>query len=54
MRFEVDDEETRKNQADYKMFNEKAEADGEKYEYFKGTFKTLNDINDIKIKVEKG
>lgn len=36
------------------MYQEKAEAGGEEYENFKGTFKTLNDINDIKIRVEKG
>lgn len=36
------------------MYQEKAEAAGEEYEQFKGTFKTVNDINDIKIRVEKG
>lgn len=36
------------------MHQEKAEASGEEYDQFKGTFKTLNDINDIKIRVEKG
>ena len=35
------------------MYSERAEA-SEEYEQFRGTFKTLNDINDLKIRVEEG
>lgn len=52
-RFDTDDDENRHNNADYRMYQEKAEASGD-YEQFRGTFKTLNDINDIKIRVEEG
>lgn len=53
-RFETDDEQNRKSQADFKMYQQRADAAGHDYDHFKATFKTVNDINDIKIRVEKG
>ena len=52
-RFDTEDEENMHKNTDYKMYSEKAEA-SEEYEQFRGTFKTLNDINDIKVRVEEG
>ena len=52
-RFDTDDEENMHKHSDYRMYQERAES-SEDYEHFRGTFKTLNDITDIKIRVEKG
>lgn len=42
-----------KNFRDYTVFSEKAAAH-EEYMTFNSSFKTINDINEIKIKVEEG
>lgn len=49
--FMSEDEEKVHKNADYKMYAEKAESGGEEYMKFKGSFQTIHDINDIKIKV---
>ena len=48
-----DQEEHHKNFRDYTVFSEKA-AENEEYMTFNSSFKTIKDINEIKIKVEEG
>ena len=52
-KYSMDEEEGMKNFRDYTVFSEKA-AENEEYMRFNTSFKTINDINKIKIKVEEG
>lgn len=52
-KYSMDDSEEVRNFRDYKVYSEKA-GDNEDYMQFNSSFKTINDINDIKIKVEDG
>ena len=49
--FTSEEQENYRTNRDYKIFNEKANSD-ERYAQFNSSFKTIHDINDVKIKVE--
>ena len=50
--FMSEDEENVRRDRDYRVEQEKAEAGGEQYAKFKGTFSTIHDINEVRVKVE--
>ena len=52
-KYSADEAESFKNFRDYTVFGEKASSSDE-YMAFNSSFKTINDINSIKIKVEEG
>lgn len=49
-KYAADEEEGARSTRDYTVFGEKA-AGREEYASFGGSFKTINDINSVKIKV---
>lgn len=51
--YRTEDDENAKNFRDYTVFSEKASGQ-EEYETFNSSFRTIKDINEIKIKVEEG
>ena len=52
-KYQTEDVQNEKNFRDYTVFGEKAE-ENEEYRSFKGSFQAIKDINEIKIRVEKG
>ena len=52
-KYSMDDEEGMRNFRDYTVFSEKT-AENEEFMRFNSSFRTISDINQIKIKVEEG
>lgn len=52
-KYSTDEAESFKNFRDYTVFSEKASTSDD-FTAFNSSFKTINDINSVKIKVEEG